>query len=103
MNAKQRLSVSVDAELVEAGQAAVSEGRAASMSAWANEALRLKADHDQRMRALDQFLAAYEAEHGEITGEEMDEAVRLARARATVVRGEPVSDRPTRRRRRGAA
>lgn len=95
--------MSVDAELVEAGQTAVSEGRAESMSGWVNQALRLKADHDQRMRALDQFLAAYEAEHGEITGEEMDEAGRRARARATVVRGGPASDRPTVGRGRGAA
>lgn len=103
MKGKQRLSVSVDAELVEVGRAAVGDDRAESMSAWVNDALRLKVDHDQRMQALDRFLAEYEAEHGEITGEEMDEAARRARARATVVRGGPVSDRPVRRRRRGAA
>jgi Arc/MetJ-type ribon-helix-helix transcriptional regulator len=102
MKGKQRLSASVDAELVEAGRAAVDEGRAESMSAWVNEALRLKSEHDRRMRALDEFLAAYEAEHGGITDDEIDEAVRRARARATVVRGQPGGDRPrTRGRRRG--
>ena len=102
MAGKQRLSASVDAELVEAGQTAVAEGRAETLSAWVNDALRLKADHDRRMRALDEFLAAYEAEHGEISEEEMTEAARRARARATVVRG-AATDQPPRRRRRGAA
>jgi hypothetical protein len=38
------------------------------------------------MQALDSFLADYEAKHGAITDVEMDEAVRRARGRATVVR-----------------
>jgi hypothetical protein len=38
------------------------------------------------MAALDAFLAAFEAEHGEITEDEIAEATRLTRARATVVR-----------------
>jgi Arc/MetJ-type ribon-helix-helix transcriptional regulator len=98
------LSASVDADLVEAGQSAVAEGRAENLSAWVNDALRLKADHDRRMRALDDFIGAYEAEHGEISEDEMREASRRARARAVVVRGQPGSDRPERRRRgRGAA
>jgi len=94
MKGKQRLSASVDAELMQAGQEAVAEGRAESMSAWVNDALRLKAHHDRRMRALDEFIAAYEAEHGEITEEEIRDAARRARAGATVVRAASVSDRP---------
>jgi hypothetical protein len=39
-----------------------------------DDALRLKADHDRRLRALDQIIAAYEAGHGVITGEEQDMA-----------------------------
>src|SRR3984957_17235718 len=87
MSPKQRLSASVDAELMAAAQQAVSDGRAENLSAWVNDALRLKAAHDQRLRALDEFLAAYEAEHGEITEDEMREAARAARHRAVVVRG----------------
>jgi len=87
MTAKSRLSVTIDADLIEAGQAAVAAGEAESVSAWVNEALRLKAEQDRRLRALDQFIAAYEAEHGEITDEEMDAAVRSMRERAIVVRG----------------
>src|SRR6266851_4652074 len=103
MTGKQRLSASVDGELLEAGNSAVAEGRADSLSAWVNDALRLKAEHDRRMRALDEYLTAYEAVHGEITEDEMKDAARRARARATVVRGTPVPDGPRRGRRRGAA
>ena len=79
----------MDADLVAVAQEAVAQGRADSVSAWVNEALRLKAAHDQRLRALDEFVAAFEAEHGEITEAEMSEAARRARGRAVVVRGEP--------------
>jgi hypothetical protein len=41
------------------------------------------------MQALDSFLAAYESEHGVITEVEIDQAVRRARSRATVVRSAP--------------
>jgi hypothetical protein len=94
MSGKQRLSASVDADLVAVGQDAVAQGQAESMSAWVNDALRLKAAHDRRMQALDEFVAAYEAEHGEITEEEMREAARRARGRAVVVRAEAGQDRP---------
>jgi Arc/MetJ-type ribon-helix-helix transcriptional regulator len=87
MSIKQRLSASVDAELVAVAQEAVAEGHAESVSAWVNDALRLKADHDRRLQALDDFLAGYESEHGEITDGEMRDAARRARERAIVVRG----------------
>ena len=79
MSGKQRLSASVDADLMAVAQEAVARGRAGSMSAWVNDALRLKADQDRRLRALDEFLAAYEAEHGPISEQEMEEAARVAR------------------------
>ena len=97
MKGKQRLSASIDAELLDAAHAAVAEGRAASISAWVNDALLLKEEHDRRMQALDAFLAAYEAEHGEITEVEIDEAVRRARPRATVVRSALAKTDNTRR------
>jgi Arc/MetJ-type ribon-helix-helix transcriptional regulator len=89
MSTKERLSASVDAELIAAAQEAVARGRAESVSAWVNDALRLKADHDRRLAALDEFLVAYEAEHGEITEHDMRDAARRARAGAVVVRGRP--------------
>jgi Arc/MetJ-type ribon-helix-helix transcriptional regulator len=106
VSTKQRLSASVDADLLEVAQQAVTQGRAESMSAWVNDALRLKAEHDQRLAALDEFLGAYESEHGEITDREIAEALRRARSSAVVVRGAADTRRPPpapRRRRRGAA
>jgi len=94
MTTKRRLSASVDAELVAVAQEAVTGGHAESISAWVNDALRLKADHDRRLQALDEFLAAYEAEHGAITDDEMRDAARRARERATIVRGNPEQPSP---------
>jgi hypothetical protein len=103
MTTKQRLSASVDAEALAAGHKAVSSGRVVNISAWVNQALYRQAEHDRRMQALDEFLAAYEARHGRITDQEIRDASRRARARALVVRGGD-STRPARvqRRRRRA-
>jgi hypothetical protein len=92
MKGRERLSASVEPELLAAGHAAVAEGRAESLSSWVNDALRLKADHDRRMSALDAFLAAFEAEHGQISQDEITEATRRTRARAVVVRAAPTSE-----------
>jgi Arc/MetJ-type ribon-helix-helix transcriptional regulator len=104
MSGKERLSASVDAGLVAVAQDAVARGQAESVSAWVNDALRLKADHDRRLRALDDFLGAYEAEHGPLTEEQIRDAARRARGRAVVVRGDPHEQGPGQGRRgRGAA
>ena len=87
MKNKRRLSVSVDREYAEAAEAAVMEGHAPSVSAWVGDALRLKVEHDRRSGALAAFVAAHEAEHGEITDEEIRDAERSARSRAVTVRG----------------
>jgi hypothetical protein len=84
---KERLSVSVDAALAEQARRAVAEGRALSISSWVSDALRRQADHDARLQALDQFIASYEAEHGEISAEEMASAQRRAASRAVISRG----------------
>lgn len=88
MTVKQRLSASVDADMIEAGRQAVARGEAESLSAWVNAALHRQAEHDQRLQAMDEFIAQYEAEHGEITEEEMEAAERWARENAIVVNGE---------------
>jgi Arc/MetJ-type ribon-helix-helix transcriptional regulator len=86
---KQRLSASVDEDLIAAAENAVARGRAESVSAWVNDALKLKLEQDRRLEALAAFIADYEADHGEITADEMKQAVRRARARAIPVRGMP--------------
>ena len=102
MSTKQRLSASVDADLIEAAENAVSRGLFDSVSAWVNEALRLKLDQERRLEALAAFVAAYEAEHGEITPEETLMAGRRARARAVTVRGKRLEKESAPRRRKGA-
>ncbi len=52
-----------------------------------SEALERQAAHERRLRASTEFFARYEAEHGEITEEEMEDARRRFKERAIVVRG----------------
>jgi Arc/MetJ-type ribon-helix-helix transcriptional regulator len=84
---KQRLTVTIDPELVEAGNEAVAAGLADSLSAWVNAALADRAARDARLRALSAAISDYEAQFGEITGEEIAALRREDRAKATVVRG----------------
>ena len=84
---KERMTVTVDPELVEAGNQAVADGRADSLSAWVNAALRDRALQEQRLRSLGEAIADYEAEYGEITDEEMEAQVRSDQESAVVVRG----------------
>lgn len=85
---KERLTVTVDPGLIAAGNQAVAEGRAESLSGWANLALAERAERDQRLRALTAAVKAYEAEFGEIGDEELAAQTRSDRLAATVVRGE---------------
>lgn len=88
---KERLTVTVDPELIAAGVAAVEAGRADSLSGWVNQALTERADHDRKLAALDDAIAAYEARAGSITDEELREQQRADRAAAVVVRGRGVA------------
>lgn len=98
---KQRLSASVDVELIEAAAAAVVAGTSPTVSAWVNDALRLKLEHDRRLQALAEFIRQYELEHGEITPDEVRTAKRNALIRATAVR--PVAPTKASRARRARA
>lgn len=91
MTRKQRLTVTVDPELVAAGSRAVEAGSAESLSGWVNAALVEQARRDQRLEALSAALADYEAEFGEITAEEMAVQLRRDRQEAVVVRGRRTS------------
>ena len=89
-----RIAAKCQRQLIAASQAAVAAGGAESVSAWVNDALRLKIEHDRRLRGIDDFIAAYEAEYGEITDEEVEAAYRAARARAVIVRGGEIAAKP---------
>ena len=99
--AKARLTVTVDPDLVGAGQRAVAQGSAGSLSAWVNLAMAERAEKERRLRALGEAIAAYEREHGSIGDDEMAAQVRQDRAVARVVRGRPRGAANGRRRRRG--
>jgi len=87
MKGKRRLSVSVRPAWIEAAQSAVAGGQVPSVSAWVDDALRLKVEHDRRLAALAVFLESYENTHCLITDEEVRDAARRARSRAMTVRG----------------
>ena len=84
---KQRLTVTVDAELVRAGQRAVESGEAESVSGWVNAAIEDRVRRDHTLRLLAAAIGDFESEFDEITPEEIADQRRLDREHATVVRG----------------
>jgi glycerol dehydrogenase-like iron-containing ADH family enzyme len=87
MTRKQRLTVTVDPELVAAGNRAVAAGTAQSLSGWVSGALVEQARRDRKLEELRAAIADYEAEFGEITAEEVLAQQRTDREGAVVVRG----------------
>jgi hypothetical protein len=68
----RKLAVSFEAPLADQIQLAASQETHGNVSAWLADAARQKI----RQRALAEAVAAYEAEHGEITNEELAEVRR---------------------------
>jgi len=95
---KQRLTVTVDPELADAGQRAVDSGQAKSVSGWVSSALVEKVRRDSKLALLAAAVADYEEEFGEITVDEMRAQQRADREDAVVVRAK----RETKRRARSA-
>lgn len=87
MNRKERLTVTVDVALVEAGQRAVAAGRASSLSGWVNQALAEREAKERRLIALAEAVADYEARFGAISAEELAAQRRADERGARVVRG----------------
>lgn len=87
MKGKRRLSASVDADLLAAAERAVELSEVESVSAWVNDAMRKKHEHEGRLRALASAIAAYEAEFGVITEEDMVHAERELKRRTITTRG----------------
>lgn len=83
---KERLTVTVNPELVVAANEAVVAGLADSVSGWVNDALAANAQEDRRIRAMSEAIAAYEAEFGEITAAEIVDQQRADREAAIVIR-----------------
>ena len=87
MARKERLTVTVDPDLLEAGQRAVAAGRADSLSAWVSRALADRVAAERRLESLRGAIAAYESEFGAISTEEIAAQERADRRAALVVRG----------------
>jgi Arc/MetJ-type ribon-helix-helix transcriptional regulator len=98
---KERVTVTVDPALVRAANEAVEAGYAESLSAWVNLALADRVAKERRQRAMGEAVAAFEAEFGAITAEELAAQARADRRAARVLRGTAARTRKARR--RGAA
>ncbi|MGH9155704.1 MAG: hypothetical protein ACRD1K_07735 [Acidimicrobiales bacterium] len=85
---KQRLTVTVNPGLIEAGQRAVESGVAESVSGWVSAALEEKVRRDRKLAVLAAAVADFESEFGQITADEIIAQERFDRERATVVRGQ---------------
>ena len=83
---KQRLTVTVDPELLQAGQRAVEAGQAESVSSWVSAALEDKVRRDHKLALLAAAIGDYEQEFGEITADEIRAQQRADREEAVVVR-----------------
>ncbi len=97
--------MTVDPELIEAGNRAVATGVADSLSGWVSTALADMVRRDQMLEHLHEAIADYEAEFGEITAREIAAQQRADRRDAVVVRGQhPTSaGRASRRRKAQSA
>ena len=79
--------MTVDANLVEAGNQAVAAGRAESLSGWVNLALAEWEAKERRLLAMAEAVAEYEARFGAISAEEIAAQQRADQKAAIVVRG----------------
>ncbi len=93
---KRRVTLTIDADLLDEARAAVSDGDASSVSAWVNQAMADKTEHRRRLKALGEAIADYEAEFGKITPEEVAEQRRLDEIAAEQVRADGVRRRSQR-------
>lgn len=93
---KERLTVTVDPELVRVANAAVARGSAASLSAWVNAALVEHAAKERRLVAMREAVAMYEAEFGKLTDEEVAEQWRKDRRDSIKIRPRTKSRKPRR-------
>jgi hypothetical protein len=83
---KERVTVTIDSELLEAANRAVAEKRVASLSGWVNVALAERAAKEKRLRALAEAVAHYEGEFGPMSPAELLAQQRADKRSAVVVR-----------------
>jgi len=83
---KQRVTITIELDLLEEAQAAVNQGRCRSLSQWIGEAIADQLDKERRLALLGELIAEYEEEHGVITEEAMEERIRKDKEAAAAIR-----------------
>lgn len=83
---KRRITLTIDADLLENARAAVNDGEASSVSAWVNQAMADKSEHRRLLKAMDEAIADYESEYGPITEEQIEETLRSTSQRTIRIR-----------------
>src|SRR5450755_4321136 len=84
---KERVTVTLDCALVDAANAAVAAGLAASLSAWVNVAVAEHVAKERRLAALSDLIGAYGAVHETITAAGLATRERADGRGAIVFRG----------------
>ena len=85
---KERITVSVEVDLLNHAQSAVQAGVCRSLSEWIGQAMAEQMAKDERLAALDELLAEFEAEYGPITDEEIAEQRQRDRDASAALRQE---------------
>ena len=85
---KERITITVEIDLLNQAQSAVQAGICRSLSEWIGEAMAERLAHDARLAAMDELIADFEAEYGPITDEEIAEQRQRDRDASAVLRRE---------------
>ena len=83
---KQRVTITVEVDLLNHAQAAVQAGACRSLSEWIGQAMAEQMAKDARLAAMDEMIAEFEAEHGPITDEQIAETRQRDRDAAAALR-----------------
>lgn len=81
---KRRVTITVDPRFLADVQMAV--GEEGSVSSWISQAVADRLEKERRLDVLGELIARYEAEHGEITLDEIEITEERDRDRAGVLR-----------------
>ncbi|MDE0118280.1 MAG: hypothetical protein OXT07_16895 [bacterium] len=85
---KERVTITVELDLLDHAKSAVQAGVCRSVSEWISQAMAEQLARDDRLVALDELIAEFEALHGPITDEEIEEQMRRDREAAEFHRQE---------------
>ena len=70
---KERVTITVEIDLLNHAKSAVQSGTCRSVSEWIGEAMAEQLAKDARLAAMDELIAEFDAEYGPLTDEEIAE------------------------------